>query len=131
MKQLKVILIGAGSRGQSYTNLMEDSKYKVVAVAEPQKAFRDYIKEKHNIPDEMCFETWEPLLDIPKCADVCVICTLDQMHHAPALKAIELGYNLLLEKPISSDVKECIDKLEKKLKKKIPHQDYELKKYEI
>ena len=34
MKCLTVALIGAGLRGQSYTNFMKDDRFKVVAVAE-------------------------------------------------------------------------------------------------
>lgn len=108
-KTLKVILIGAGSRGQAYTNLMQDDKFKVVAVAEPESNEREYMKNLHNIPDEMCFETWEPLLDLEKIADVAIIATVDSMHYAPAMKAIERGYNLLLEKPVAPTAQECAD----------------------
>ena len=109
LKTLKVILIGAGSRGQAYTNLMQNDKFKVVAVAEPESNEREYIKNLHNIPDEMCFETWEPLLDLEKIADVAIIATVDSMHYAPAMKAIERGYNLLLEKPVAPTAQECAD----------------------
>lgn len=59
MKTYSVILLGAGSRGTGYTNIIKDypEKFKVVGVAEPVKAWRDAIKNKHNIPDEMCFES--------------------------------------------------------------------------
>ena len=40
-------------------------------------------------------------------ADVAAICTMDDMHTEPALKAIELGYNLLLEKPVAPTPEEC------------------------
>ena len=109
MKTLKVILIGAGSRGRCYTDLMNDERFDVVAVAEPSDELRNYIKEKHNIPDEMCFNTWEPLLDMPKMADLAIIATMDRLHYAPAMKAIELGYDMLLEKPISPKFKECVE----------------------
>lgn len=109
MKRLDVILIGAGGRGKDYTNLMNNEMFRVVAVAEPVKDRRDYIKEKHNIPDEMCFETWEPLLELPKMADIAVIATMDKMHYEPAMKAIEKKYNLLLEKPIAPTYEECVD----------------------
>ena len=94
---LKVILIGAGMRGQTYTRFMQDDRIQVVGVAEPVKERRDFIKERHNIPDEMCFESWEPLLDLPKCADLAIVATMDRDHFAPALKAISKKYLLLLE----------------------------------
>ena len=108
MKTLKVILIGAGNRGQSYTNLMTDDRFKVVGVSEPSEKFRNYIKEKHGISDSMCFDTWEPLLEKEKCADIVIISTMDRLHYEPCIKAIEKGYDILLEKPISSDFRECV-----------------------
>ena len=117
MKTLKVILIGAGSRGNAYTRRMNNEKFKVVAVAEPIPERRNHIKEKHGIPEEMCFNTWEPLLDLPKFADIAIISTMDRQHLAPALKAIEQGYNLLLEKPATPTPEECIE-IEKAAKAK-------------
>ncbi len=47
--------------GVTYTNIMADlpEKYKVVGVAEPIYERREYIKNKHNVPCENCFDTWE------------------------------------------------------------------------
>ncbi len=106
----RVILIGAGGRGKTYTDIMKDcfnDYYEVVAVAEPIDDRRNYIKEKHGIPDEMCFTTWEPMLELPKNADVALVCTMDRDHIAPSLAAIEKGYNLLLEKPAGATPEEC------------------------
>lgn len=111
MKKLKVILIGAGGRGIGYTNIMANhpDKYEVVAVAEPLDKRREYVKNKHNIPDNMCFTDWKPLLELGKIADAAIIATMDQDHYAPAVKAIDLKYDLLLEKPISNIASECMD----------------------
>lgn len=109
MKKLKVILIGAGGRGIGYTGNMMNEKFEVVAVAEPIEARRNFIKERHNIPDEMCFESWEPLLDMPKFADIAIISTMDKLHYDPTMKAIKQKYHLLLEKPVAPTPKECIE----------------------
>lgn len=108
-KICKVIVIGAGGRGQGYTNIMANAPelFKVVGVAEPIDDRREYIKEKHGIADEHCFDTWEKILDIPKFADVAIISTMDRMHTEPAIKALELGYDLLLEKPVAPTPEEC------------------------
>ena len=107
MKQLKVILIGAGDRGRIYTNRM-DERFQVVGVAEPVLDLRQYIKEKHGLSDDVCFESWEQILSLPKFADLAVIATMDRMHYEPCMKAIELGYDILLEKPVSPDYNECV-----------------------
>ncbi len=109
MKKLKVILIGAGNRGTTYTDIMADlpEKFQVVAVAEPIVSRREYIKEKHNIPENMCFSDWNELFSLGKIADVCIIATMDKQHYDPVLKACELKYDVLLEKPVSTVPKEC------------------------
>lgn len=109
MKKIKVILIGAGNRGNAYTRIMKDlpDLYEVIAVAEPIESRRNAIRDRHNIPEEMCFNDWKPLLNIGKIADLAIISTMDQLHFEPAMKAISLKYDLLLEKPISPNPAEC------------------------
>ncbi len=111
MKKLKVILIGAGGRGIGYTDIMHryPEKYEVVAVAEPIESRRKHVRDLHNIPENMCFSDYEPLFKLGKIADIALICTMDRQHFAPAMKAIELKYDLLLEKPITSTAQECIE----------------------
>ncbi len=116
--QKTLILIGAGSRGKTYTDkakLFGDT-FRVTAVAEPIADRREYIKREHDIPDDMCFESWEPLLSKPRLADAAVICTMDRDHLAPALAAIRQGYDLLLEKPVCPTPEECY-LIEKEAKK--------------
>lgn len=110
MKKLKVILIGAGCRGIGYTDSMSEQpdKFEVVGVAEPVEDRRNYIKEKHGVSEEYCFDTWEKILEIPKFADIAIISTMDKDHSGPALKALELGYDLLMEKPVAPTPEECV-----------------------
>ena len=111
MKTYSAILIGAGMRGQTYTGemLKVPDRFKVIAVAEPVENRRKKIQELHGIADETCFNGWEEALAQPKMADIAIICTMDDMHYAPAMKAIELGYDVLLEKPVAPTAKECAD----------------------
>ena len=107
---MRIIVIGCGSRGQRYTDIMADAygeDFEIVAVAEPIASRRNYMKEKHGLSGDMCFESWEPLLSLPRLADVALISTMDRDHYAPAMRAIELGYNLLLEKPIAPTPEQC------------------------
>ncbi len=110
MSKKKVIVIGAGLRGFAYTNRMLKwpENYEVIAVADPVENRRKEMQAKHNIPDEMCFESWEPLLNKPKFADIAIIATMDRQHFDPCMKAIEQGYDILLEKPITPDPKEIL-----------------------
>lgn len=108
-KKLSVIVIGAGSRGMGYSRTAAQLKedYEIVAVAEPVECRRNYIKELYNLPDDRCFTDWREILALPKMADAAFICTMDRDHFAPTMKAIDLGYEIMLEKPIAPTPEEC------------------------
>ena len=110
-KPLSVIVMGLGNRGSKYAKLMstDPEHYQVVGVAEPDHARRDEIQEIFGLSDDVCFDSWDEILAQPKMADLAVIAMVDDMHYEPALKAIDLGYNLLLEKPVAPTAKECAD----------------------
>lgn len=111
MKKYKVVLIGAGNRGFSYTNHMKemDDKFEVVAVADPIPERREELRKIWNFPEEACYDSWEELLNQPRMADIAIISTMDNMHYHPAMQAIKAGYHLLLEKPVAQTVQECAD----------------------
>lgn len=110
MNTLKAIIIGAGGRGTTYSKAMHKSEYdfQIVAVAEPIENRRNYVKNLYNIPDEMCFSHYNEVLKLGKIADIAVIATMDRDHFDPAMQAIQLKYDLLLEKPIAPTPEECI-----------------------
>ena len=110
MNKIKVILIGAGGRGTTYVRFMKQmsDKYEVVAVAEPIRSRRENIKTMFGLSEEACFTGYDEILRKPKMADLAIIATMDEMHTEPALRAIELGYHLLLEKPVAQTPEECI-----------------------
>ena len=110
MSKRKVIVIGCGGRGKTYTDIMKkefSDDFEVVACAEPIDDRRNYISKTHDIPDELCFESWEPIFEREKFADVVIIATMDRDHYAPAMAAIEKGYDLLLEKPVAATPEQC------------------------
>jgi len=111
MKQFRVVLIGAGSRGVAYAEniKLHPDKFELVGVADPIKKRCEGIQRKFDLADEACYDSWERMLSQPKIADIAIIATQDNGHYKPAMKAIELGYNLLLEKPVAQTAKECID----------------------
>lgn len=108
---LTVALIGGGLRGMVYTDVMKDypQKFKVVAVAEPDEGRRRKLQKTHKIPDDMCFGSWTDILSKEKLADIAMICTTDNMHYKPTMKAIEKGYDIVLEKPVAPTAEECTD----------------------
>ena len=113
MKQkLKLALVGAGERGQyCYAPYAKMHGYEIefVAVADPHKGRREKFVQDYHVPAEGVFETAEQFFARPRMADAVLICTQDSQHYAYACQAIDLGYSILLEKPISPSVRECLD----------------------
>ncbi|HUT79570.1 MAG TPA: Gfo/Idh/MocA family oxidoreductase [Candidatus Bathyarchaeia archaeon] len=106
------ILIGAGSRGRdAYGEYARNNpeRLQFIAIAEPDIEKRKIFQNLHNIPDNMAFNSWEKLLEVKKgkIAQVAFICTPDRLHYKPAMKALELRYDLVLEKPIAPTLIEC------------------------
>jgi predicted dehydrogenase len=111
MRKITAVLIGAGQRGAgSYAPyaLKYPEEIQFVAVADTDPKRRELFQQAHFIPEENCFANWEELLAGPKLADAILICTQDKMHFEPSIKALEKGYHVLLEKPMSPDPLECI-----------------------
>ena len=118
MKQLSLILIGGGDRGSSYLKYLLENpeKFRLVGLAEPVKEKREFLRDTYNVPSDMCFESYEKLLEMPRIADIAMICTQDKMHFEPAMMAIDKKYDLLLEKPAAPTPEECF-KLSENAKK--------------
>lgn len=110
-KPITAITLGAGARGNVYGNyaLRYPGNLDIVGVAEPIKVRNDRYAGKHQIDERNRFVTWERVFERPKFADAVIISTPDNLHYAPCMKALEMGYDILLEKPISPSERECRD----------------------
>ena len=103
-KQITAILLGAGNRGEkSYASyaLNYPNELTFTGVAEPRKDRRDAFVKDHQIQEENAVSSWEELLNRPRMADCVLICTQDQMHYKPLKMAVQKGYHILCEKPIT------------------------------
>ena len=108
---LTAITLGTGGRGNVYGNygLQFPKELNIIGVAEPIAIRNKRYAEKHTIVDKNRFDTWEHVFDRPKFADAVIISTPDDVHYGPCMKALEMGYDVLLEKPIAPTEKECLD----------------------
>jgi len=101
---IEAVLIGAGNRGYevygSYA-LRHPEQIRFTVVAEPHKGRRERFAEAHGIPPERRFASWEELYARGQLAEALVNCTLDRTHLKSTLPALELGYEVLLEKPMA------------------------------
>lgn len=108
---ITLAVIGAGNRGKDvYARwvLENPAAARVVAVADPNEERRAALAEQHGIARTHRFHAWEELLDRPDIADAVIIATPDRMHVAPTLRALELGIDILLEKPIAPSREETL-----------------------
>jgi len=110
-KPFEALLIGAGNRGADvYGEWIHahPDQLKITAIAEPNRNRRKAAAERHAIPPEHQFVSWEEAMSRGKIADAAIICTLDPQHTAPALKALECSYDVLLEKPMANRLEDCV-----------------------
>ena len=109
---INVAVLGLGARGGSvYCNFMANNKdlFNVVAICDVNSFKVNIFKDKFNLLDNMCFTNDEDFFSQGKLADCLLICTQDEDHYRHTKKAIELGYHILLEKPITPNENECIE----------------------
>ena len=115
---MKLAIIGAGQRGMIYAKYAyEKGGAQIVAVTDINKEKRDCACEEFNIPPEMAFSSTDDFFRQGKIADAIILATMDRDHYDHAMAAMDLGYDILLEKPISPDVQECL-KIRDKAKEK-------------
>uniref|UniRef100_A0A8C6U865 Zgc:154075 n=1 Tax=Neogobius melanostomus TaxID=47308 RepID=A0A8C6U865_9GOBI len=109
MTPVSVIVVGAGSRGDGYSNFasIHPDRMKVVGVADPRKFARTKLEKKHNIIKENVSEDWESMAEREKFADAVLICTPDRLHKDPAVAFAKKGYHILLEKPMATSAEDC------------------------
>ncbi len=98
---MKFVLIGAGQRGMIYAKYAREKGHEIAAVAEPNEIKREIAGEAFGIPAKYRFMSGKDLLAGPKLGDAAIIATMDRDHFHEAIPAMENGYHLLLEKPIS------------------------------
>ncbi len=105
---MKYVLIGAGSRGMTYAPWAKKHGHEIAAIAEIRPDRLADAATQLCVPKERCFSDATPLFALGKIADAAIIATMDRDHYAHVMQALDCGYDILLEKPISPDPRECI-----------------------
>jgi predicted dehydrogenase len=101
---LTAIMLGAGNRGfDVYGNyaLEHPEQLKFIAVADADPAKLTRFGNAHNIPLEARFSSWEDAIQTGR-ASTAFICLPDALHETAAVKTLEAGCHLMLEKPVAS-----------------------------
>ena len=108
MKKVTFAILGMGNRGTAYARniLKYPEQSEIVAMADNRRVRLDAANKYLNLPEERLFADAESILAQPKMADIMIIATQDSQHRDHAIRAMELGYDLLLEKPISNKLED-------------------------
>ncbi len=116
MTAIDTIIVGAGSRGNAYGQyaLEHPRELRVVGVAEPDPVRRDRFVGLHDIAPDMIFNDWQSLLaSRGKRAPTIINCTMDRFHFESTMRMLELGYDVLLEKPMTPVLRENVRLVQK------------------
>ena len=116
MTPIDAIIVGAGGRGNAYGQfaLEYPQELSVVGVAEPDPIRRERMVTRHDIAPQMIYENWQSLLASPeKKASAIINCTMDRSHYDSTMKMLDLGYDVLLEKPMSPALHENVRLVQK------------------
>lgn len=110
MEKVKIAILGFGQRGFVYANIIKEypDEMELVAVCEINPVKKPLIMNLFQIPEDKYFLNDEEFFKQGKLADILVISTMDRDHYRQAMIALDLGYDLLLEKPISIEREEIL-----------------------
>ena len=105
---MKYVIIGAGNRGTVYGNWAHSHGIEIAALAELRPDRLKEAADRWNVPENRRFTDPAQLFALGKIADAAIIATMDRDHFGHVMQALDCGYDILLEKPISPDPKECV-----------------------
>ena len=108
---ITIAICGCGNRGlTAYTEYQfhHPDRMKVTAGADIRPERLRLLRKMYGVSASCCFSSDLELLVQPKLADAMLIATPDRLHVKEALAALDKGYDILLEKPISPDPEECL-----------------------
>lgn len=119
---MNYVMIGYGGRGTLYSELLSKEKdARLIAVCDSDEDKLRAAQVKFRLEQDRLFLSEDEFFAKGKLADICFVCTQDRLHCRHALKALDAGYDLVLEKPIATTLEDCMAILNKskRLKRKV------------
>ncbi|KAG9244802.1 NAD binding Rossmann fold oxidoreductase-like protein [Calycina marina] len=128
-KPPRLLVVGAGSRGNAYARATEGASNGIIAaVAEPiaykrKRLGERYIWGKSGPSEGQQFEDWSDFVtwelkrrtkaasgeDVPEGVDGVFICVLDEQHKEVIVGLAPLGLHIMCEKPLACSLEDCVD----------------------
>lgn len=96
-------MIGAGNRARKYLEyiLSQPARVTLAGVVEPNTLRLAAFADHCGLPAECRFDSVDEFFARGRLADAVIIATPDDCHYDQSMRAIALGYHVLLEKPIA------------------------------
>lgn len=110
MKKIRIAILGFGQRGFVYANIIKQNPdlLELACVCEINPAKKPLIMNMFGVKEEDYYVNHLEMFKKGKLADILVISTMDQDHYIQAMEALDLGYDILLEKPIATKKEDII-----------------------
>jgi len=100
-KKIKIGLLGVGHLGKIHLKCLHQTDFDIIGVYDPDPESQNFVRENYNIP---VYDSIDKLMEEVDALDV-VSTTIT--HYKLALKAINLGKHVFIEKPICSTLEEA------------------------
>lgn len=97
--------MGFGDRGQIYASYAQQApdKMEIVGCVDPDPVRLNKAKELYHLKEENCFIRPADFYAREKFSDAVINATMDSLHVQTTLPLLRKGYDVLLEKPVTSD----------------------------
>lgn len=111
MKKMKAALVGAGNRGCVYSDYSLDcpEELEIVAVVDPDRVHLNFAGDRYSINKNRRYSGVDDFLKDKIECDFVIDATMDEAHYVTCKKLMLAGYNVQLEKPITSNREELLD----------------------
>lgn len=108
MKKLKIAIIGLGGRGCFFAECaLKHKQVELVAVADLNISKLKKAHKEYGLSENDCYNSADEFFARGKIADAVFVCTQDRQHREHSIKAMQLGYDVCLEKPIATTEEDC------------------------
>lgn len=108
-RPVRIVVIGAGNRANKYLEYARryPERLQPVAVVDVNDLRRHAFARDFGLPACRSYAHYDDFFADGVEADMVLISTPENVHFDPAVKAIDAGYHILLEKPIAQHLEEC------------------------
>ena len=116
MAKKRYVVVGTGARSDMYISALAGGDYKdyaeLVGICDVNQGRMDYYNErigkKYNHPPVPTYLSQDFDRMIAECKpDTVIVTTMDRTHHKYGCRAMELGCDVISEKPMTVDVEKC------------------------